>query len=136
MHQTKKGPPLCRRYVVSPGAGTKSVGHPGRDSLPVCGGLFSWLVAPNNGKPEKEQPVTLARMLAAQNKDQPFHDLRDKMDQNERSRFPETKEGLLVRVAPLEGAIQVYVPFILGQDQGLMNLPIVGPLRLTPHWPF
>jgi len=38
------------------------------------------------------------------------------MDQNTHSRFSETKEGLLVRVAPLDGAVQVYVPFALRQD--------------------
>jgi len=38
------------------------------------------------------------------------------MDQNTHSRFSETKEGLLVRVAPLDGAVQVHVPFTLRQD--------------------
>jgi len=38
------------------------------------------------------------------------------MDQNAHSRFSETKEGLLVRVAPLGGAAQVYVPLTLLQD--------------------
>jgi len=38
------------------------------------------------------------------------------MDQNMHSRFSETKEGLLVRVAPLDAAVQVYVPFALRQD--------------------
>jgi len=73
-------------------------------------------VAPNYGEPDKEQPVTLARMLAAQKVDQRCQELRDKMDQIEHSRFSETKEGLLVRVSPLDGAVQVYVPFILRQD--------------------
>jgi len=72
--------------------------------------------APNYGKPDKEQPVTLARMLAAQKEDQRSQELRDRMDQNTHSRFSETKEGLLVRVAPLDGAVQVYVPFNLRQD--------------------
>jgi len=73
-------------------------------------------VTPSYGEPDKEQPVTLARMLAAQKEDQRCQDLRDKMDQNAHSRFSETKEGLLVRVAPLDGAFQVYVPFTLRQD--------------------
>ena len=38
------------------------------------------------------------------------------MDQNTHSRFSEKKEGLLVRVAPLDGAVEVYVPFTLRQD--------------------
>jgi len=73
-------------------------------------------VAPNYRDPEKEQPVTLARMLAAQKEDQRCQDLRDKMDQNAHSRFSETKEGLFVRVPPLDGAVQVYVPLTLRQD--------------------
>ena len=40
----------------------------------------------------------------------------DWMDQNTHSRFSETKEELLVRVAPLDGAVQVDVPFTLRQD--------------------
>jgi len=70
-------------------------------------------VAPNYEEPDREQPVTLARMLATQKEEQRCKDLRDKMDQNEHSRFSETNEGLLVRIAPLDGDVQVYVPFIL-----------------------
>jgi len=73
-------------------------------------------VAPSYGEPDKEPPVTLARMLAAQKEDQRSQDLRDRMDQDTHSRFSETKKGLLVRVAPLDGAVQVYVPFTLRQD--------------------
>jgi len=73
-------------------------------------------VAPNYGEPEKEHPVTLAHVLAAQKEDQRCQDLRDKMEEDEHSRLSETKEGLLVRVAPLDGAVQVYLPFILRQN--------------------
>ena len=73
-------------------------------------------VAPNYEEPDKEQPVSLARMLAAQKEDQRCQDLRDKMDQNEHACFFETKKGLLVRVAPLYGAVEVYVPHILRQN--------------------
>jgi len=38
------------------------------------------------------------------------------MDQKEHPRFSEIKEGILVRVAPLDGAFQVYVRFTLRQD--------------------
>jgi len=38
------------------------------------------------------------------------------MDQSRLSLFSDTKEGLLVRVALLDGAVQVYVPFTLRQD--------------------
>jgi len=73
-------------------------------------------VAPSYGEPDMEQPVTLARMLAAQKQDQRCQDLRGKMDQNAHSLFSETKEGILVRVARLDGAVQVYVSFALRQD--------------------
>jgi len=72
--------------------------------------------APNYGELDKEQPVTLARMLPAQKGDQRCQDPRDKMDQNQHTRFSETKERLLVRVSPLYRAFQVYVPCILRQD--------------------
>ena len=39
------------------------------------------------------------------------------MDQNSHSRFSETKEGLFVRDASLEGAIQVNVPITLRKDR-------------------
>ena len=38
------------------------------------------------------------------------------MDQNTHSRLSETKDGLLVRVASLDGAVQEYVPFTRRQD--------------------
>jgi len=77
-------------------------------------------VAPNYGEPAKEQPVTLAHMLAAQMGYQPCQDLRNKMDQNDHSRFQETKEGRIVRVDTLDGAVQARVPYIL--RQGLLRL--------------
>jgi len=73
-------------------------------------------VAPNYEEPSKEQPVTIARMLAAQKQDAHCQELRDRMDQNKHSRFSENKEGLLVRVAPLDGATQVYVPEALRRE--------------------
>jgi len=63
------------------------------------------LVAQNYGEPDKEQLGTLARMLAAQKEDRRSQDLRDRMDQSTHFRFSETEEGLLVRVAPLDGAV-------------------------------
>jgi len=73
-------------------------------------------VAPSYEEPYKEQPVTFARMLAAQKEDQRCQDPRDKMNQSADSRFSGTKEGILVLVVPLDGAVQVYFPFILRQD--------------------
>jgi len=54
--------------------------------LPLADSSRGW-VAPNYGEPDKEQPVTLARMLAAQKEDQRSQDVRDRMDQNTHSRF-------------------------------------------------
>ena len=76
----------------------------------------SGLVAPNYREPGIEPTVTLARMRAVQKKDQKCIDLRDKIDQNEHSRFSETKEGLLVRGASLDGATQMCVPITLRRD--------------------
>jgi len=74
------------------------------------------LVVPNYRDPGKEPTVMLARMLAVQKKDKRCLDWRDKIDQNEYSRFSETKEGLLVRGASLDGATQNYVPITLRRD--------------------
>jgi len=46
----------------------------------------------------------IARMLAAKKDDERCQDLRVMMDQKEHSRFLETNGGLLVRVAPVDGA--------------------------------
>jgi len=46
-------------------------------------------------------------MLDVQKEDQRCQDLLEKIDQNEHSRISKTKEGLLMRVAPLGGAVQV-----------------------------
>jgi len=81
--------------------------------------------APNFGELEKENPDTLARMLDAQNDDQRCQDLRHKTDQSQHSLCSETKEGLLVRVAPLDGAIQVYVPNNLRRDLLLLEHDVV-----------
>jgi len=55
-------------------------------------------------------------MLATQKQDQRCQDLQHEIDQNAHSRFSETKEGLLVRFAPPDGAVRVYFPFTLRQD--------------------
>jgi len=73
-------------------------------------------VSPSYEEPYKEQPVTFARMLTAQKEDQRCQDPRDKMYQSADSRVSGTKEGILVLVAPLDGAVQVYFPFMLRQD--------------------
>jgi len=93
VHQTGKGAPLCRREVASPNAGFGSVRHPRR--IPCLSLAYSsrgW-VAPNYGELDKEPPVTLKLMLAAQKDDQRSQDLRHKMDQNEHPRFPGSRMG-------------------------------------------
>jgi len=42
------------------------------------------------------------------------------------SRFSETEKGLSVRVAPLDGAVQVYIPFTLRQDLLRLQHDVVG----------
>ena len=90
-------------------------------------------VAPNYGEPDKEQAVTLARMLAAQKEDQRCQDLRNEMDQNEHSRCSETKQGLLARAALMDGAVQVYSPFILRQDLVRLKHNVVRAGHLRRH---
>jgi len=71
--------------------------------LVLADSLHAW-IAPQYRVMGKEQPVTSVRTLAAQMDDQRCQHLWDKMDQNEHSRCSETKEGLLERVASMEGA--------------------------------
>jgi len=73
-------------------------------------------VAPNYEEPTKGQSVTVARMFAAKKQDAHCQELRDRMDQNTHSRLSENKDELLVRVAPLDGATQVYVPEALRRE--------------------
>jgi len=50
-------------------------------------------VAPNYGEPNKKQPVTLARMLAAQKEDQRSPELRDRMYRNTPYDFRRPRRG-------------------------------------------
>jgi len=83
--------------------------------LALEGSSCGW-VAPFYGALDKEQPVALACVLAAQTENQQCQDLRDIMDQKEHSRVSQTKQGRLVPDAPLDGAVQVYIPLVLRQD--------------------
>jgi len=55
-------------------------------------------------------PLTLAELLEGQAEDGRCKDVRAAMDGNDKARFHEDPNGLLVRAAPLDGAAQVYVP--------------------------
>jgi len=55
-------------------------------------------------------PLTLAELLEDQAEDGRCKEVREAMDGNDKSRFREDPNGLLVRTAPLDGAAQVYVP--------------------------
>jgi len=55
-------------------------------------------------------PLTLAELLEGQAEDGRCKEVRAAMDGNDKSRFREDPNGLLVRTAPLDGAAQVYVP--------------------------
>jgi len=55
-------------------------------------------------------PLTLAELLEGQAEDGRCKEVRAAMDGNDKSRFHEDPNGLLVRTALLDGAAQVYVP--------------------------
>ena len=55
-------------------------------------------------------PMTLAELLEGQAEDTRCQEVRAAMDGNDKSRIREDANGLLVRVAPLDGSLQVYVP--------------------------
>jgi len=55
-------------------------------------------------------PLTLAELLEGQAEDERCKEVRAAMDSSDKSRFREDPNGLLVRMAPLDGATQVYVP--------------------------
>jgi len=59
-------------------------------------------------------PLTLAELLEGQAEDLQFKEVRAAMDGNDKSRFHEDLNGLLVRTSPLDGAAQVYVPTHMG----------------------
>jgi len=55
-------------------------------------------------------PLTLAELFEGQAEDTRCQGVRATMDGNDKSRIREDANGLLVRVAPLDGSLQVYVP--------------------------
>ena len=54
--------------------------------------------------------LTLAKLLEGKAEDGRCKEVRAAMDGNDKSRFREDPNGLLVRTAPLDGAAKVYVP--------------------------
>lgn len=73
-------------------------------------------VAPDPKTNKGFPPLTLDLLLRAQAADDRCLEIRREMDNNTRSRFGETPEGLLVRLSPLDRAVQIYVPEGLRQE--------------------
>lgn len=73
-------------------------------------------IAPSPGVDREYPPLTVSQLVSAQAVDPRCLELRREMDTNSATRYTETKEGLLVRVAPLDQAVQVYVPEGLRQE--------------------
>jgi len=59
-------------------------------------------------------PLTLAELLEGQAEDGRCKEVRAAMDSNDKSPFREDPNGLLVRMALLDGAAQVYPPPVCG----------------------
>lgn len=77
--------------------------------LPLPNSAAAW-ESPHQGEDEFLSPLSVEELLEAQAEDPRCHEVRREMDGNAKSRFQEDPRGLLVRVAPLDGALQVYVP--------------------------
>lgn len=58
----------------------------------------------------------MAQLVKAQSTDPRCLELRKEMDNNVATRYTETAEGLLVRVAPLDQDIQANFPASLSQE--------------------
>lgn len=61
-------------------------------------------------------PLTVERLIRAQSTDARCVEIRAEMDNNTHSRFGESPDGLLVRLSPLDKAVQVYEPEGLRQE--------------------
>jgi len=82
-------------------------------------------VAPNYAEPDKDQPITVAAMLAAQQADARCQEIRELMDHNKQSRFSENEAGLLIRIVPLDRAVHVYVPQAIRETLLHLELNVV-----------
>jgi len=69
----------------------------------------AWQLPPQTERMELS-PLTLAQLLEGQAEDGRCKEARETMDDNDKSRVRENPNGLLVRIAPLDGAAKVYVP--------------------------
>lgn len=85
-------------------------------SLLTLANFVTGWTRPNFKTGTRYPPLTVDRILKAQGQDQRCQELRKEMDQNVNSRYGETPEGLLVRLAPLDRAVQIVVPKALQQE--------------------
>jgi len=69
----------------------------------------AWQLPPET-KGRLQAPLTLAELFEGQAEDGRCKEVRAAMDGNDKSRFHDDPNGLLVRTALLDGAAQVYVP--------------------------
>jgi len=70
----------------------------------------AWQLPPETKGGGLLAPLTLAELLEGQAEDGRCKEVRAAMHGNDKSRFHEDPNGLLVRMAPLNGAAHVYVP--------------------------
>lgn len=113
-------------YVVQTRPGAAHHAADTMSRLPTTGGEdgevqddIPCLTLPNSGvawqlPPSPERcilsPLTVEELLEGQAEDPRCQEIRAEMDGNDKSRFREDTNGLLVRIAPLDDAVQVYVP--------------------------
>lgn len=74
------------------------------------------LVHPRIKRDTRYPPMTLRRFLAAQAADARCRKIRDHISRDANSRYGETPNGILVRLAPLHRAAKIIVPKALQRD--------------------
>jgi len=77
--------------------------------LALPNSLAAWQLPPET-KGGLLSPLTLAELLEGQAEDGRCKEVRATMDGNDKSRFRDDPNGLLVRTVPLDGVAQVFVP--------------------------
>lgn len=85
-------------------------------SLLTLANFVQGWVQPTFKSDRRYPPLTIRRILEAQGKDQRCKELREEMNSNANSRYGETPEGLLIRLAPLDRAVQMVVPKSLQRE--------------------
>lgn len=89
------------------------------DEIPTLLTLANFVqgwVAPTFKSDRRYPPLTVPRIIKAQEEDQRCRELRREMNRDTNSRYGETPEGLLVRFAPLDRSVQIVVPKSLQRE--------------------